>query len=168
MMYYVTRQVHYLIMSSIILPIEICRVPRDSWAGRMYARRVKLSMLVTANSTSAISWGSSWCQSPRTVKVFTATNEPNTKPNPVHYYRKHPLTGLSEVDTVICLAVVKTEKVAFEHNDDPQRKRSQVHTEHYHVQAVPPVQEVTPEALEPNLLTLIPEKAWPTQHNVNF
>lgn len=49
----------YLIMSSIIFPMEICRVPRDSWAGRMYASRVKLSILVTANSTSAISWGSS-------------------------------------------------------------------------------------------------------------
>ena len=34
------------IMSSIILPMEICRVPSDSWAGRMEARRVKLSMLV--------------------------------------------------------------------------------------------------------------------------
>lgn len=49
----------HLIMSSIIFPMEICRVPRDSWAGRMYASRVKLNMLVTANSTSAISWGSS-------------------------------------------------------------------------------------------------------------
>lgn len=49
----------YLIMSSIIFPMEICRVPRDSWAGSMYASRVKLNMLVTANSTSAISWGSS-------------------------------------------------------------------------------------------------------------
>ena len=49
----------YLIMSSIIFPMEICSVPRDSWAGRMYASRVKLNMLVTANSTSAISWGSS-------------------------------------------------------------------------------------------------------------
>lgn len=45
----------YLIMSSIIFPMEICSVPRDSWAGRMYAKRVKLNMLVTANSTSAIS-----------------------------------------------------------------------------------------------------------------
>lgn len=49
----------YLIISSIIFPMEICRVPRDSWAGRMYASRVKLSMLVTANSTSEISCGSS-------------------------------------------------------------------------------------------------------------
>lgn len=49
----------YLIMSSIIFPMEICSVPRDSWAGRMYASRVKLNMLVTANSTSAISCGSS-------------------------------------------------------------------------------------------------------------
>lgn len=49
----------HLIMSSIIFPMEICRVPRDSWAGRMYASRVKLSMLVTANSTSEISCGSS-------------------------------------------------------------------------------------------------------------
>lgn len=49
----------YRIMSSIIFPMEICRVPRDSWAGSMYASRVKLNMLVTANSTSAISWGSS-------------------------------------------------------------------------------------------------------------
>ena len=47
------------IMSSIILPMEICRVPSDSWAGRMEARRVKLSMLVTAKSTSARNWGSS-------------------------------------------------------------------------------------------------------------
>lgn len=49
----------YLIISSIIFPMEICRVPRDSWAGRMYASRVKLSMLVTANSTSEMSCGSS-------------------------------------------------------------------------------------------------------------
>lgn len=48
-----------LIISSIIFPMEICRVPRDSCAGRMYASRVKLSMLVTANSTSEISCGSS-------------------------------------------------------------------------------------------------------------
>lgn len=51
----VDRSCTYLIMSSIIFPMEICSVPKDSWAGRMYARRVKLSMLVTANSTSAIS-----------------------------------------------------------------------------------------------------------------
>lgn len=51
----VDRSFTYLIMSSIIFPMEICSVPKDSWAGRMYARRVKLSMLVTANSTSAIS-----------------------------------------------------------------------------------------------------------------
>lgn len=49
------RSCTYLIMSSIIFPMEIWSVPKDSWAGRMYARRVKLSMLVTANSTSAIS-----------------------------------------------------------------------------------------------------------------
>lgn len=54
-----SRSCSHLIMSSIIFPMEICRVPRDSWAGRMYASRVKLSMLVTANSTSEMSWGSS-------------------------------------------------------------------------------------------------------------
>lgn len=48
------------IMSSIILPMEICRVPSDSWAGRMEARRVKLSMLVTAKGhLSQERWGSS-------------------------------------------------------------------------------------------------------------
>lgn len=61
-------------MSSIIFPMEIWRVPRDSCAGRMYAKRVKLNMLVTANSTSAISWGSSWCQSSRTARWFHTTN----------------------------------------------------------------------------------------------
>ena len=67
-------------MSSIIFPMEICRVPRDSWAGRMYASRVKLNMLVTANSTSAISWGSSWCQSSRTEgQIHTATHRLSLK-----------------------------------------------------------------------------------------
>lgn len=60
----------HLIISSIIFPMEICRVPRDSWAGRMYASRVKLSMLVTANSTSEMSCGSSWCQLSRTARHF--------------------------------------------------------------------------------------------------
>lgn len=45
-------------MSSIILPMEICRVPSDLRGRQDEARRVKLSMLVTAKSTSARNWGS--------------------------------------------------------------------------------------------------------------
>lgn len=152
----------YLIMSSIIFPMEICRVPRDSWAGRMYARRVKLSMLVTANSTSAISWGSSWCQSLRTARQ---PNRPVQHQqlffcnNPKRRIWYHFLTSLSEVDTLLCAAVVLAEEDAFEHDEHTQGKGRQVHAEHHHVQAVPPVQEVAPQPFNPHFLALIPEES---------
>lgn len=49
--------------------------------------------------------------------------------------------------------------MTFEHDQHSQREGSQVHAEHHHVQAVPPVQEVAPQPLDPHLLTFIPEKS---------
>lgn len=52
------------------------------------------------------------------------------------------------------------EEVTFEHDEHSQCEGCQIHAQHHHVQAVPPVQEVAPQALNPDFLTLIPEESY--------
>ena len=59
------------------------------------------------------------------------------------------------------------EEVTFEHDEHAQREGGDVHAEHHHVQAVPPVPEVTPQPFEKHLLALVPEESYiVTWHNV--
>ena len=73
-----------------------------------------------------------------------------------------PRTGLGEVHAVGAAAEVHAVEVALQHDEHPEGEGGQVHAQHHDVQAVPPVQEVAAQALDPHLFALVPEEPWRT------
>lgn len=68
------------------------------------------------------------------------------------------LTGICKVDAFIVALGWFAQKDGLQQDDHSQWERSQIHAKNHHVQTVPPVQEITPQALYPDLLTLEPEE----------